>query len=62
MGTNLKAGGTKHSGMATTSLLNLKRGISNDQTMLSPSEIDSLRRDLKQTVQTSKSISLRHAA
>jgi hypothetical protein len=29
--------------------------------MLSPSEIDSLRRDLKQTVQTSKSISLRHA-
>jgi hypothetical protein len=30
--------------------------------MLTPSEIDSLRRDLKQTVRTSKNISLRRAA
>ena len=58
---NLKTGGMKHLGTASTISQSLKRAILNDPTMLSPFAIDSLRRDLKQTVRTSKSIILRRA-
>jgi hypothetical protein len=47
MDRTLKAGGGKHSGSATTALPGQKLATSKTPRMLTPSEIDLLRQDLK---------------
>jgi hypothetical protein len=58
----LKNGGKKPSGTALIGSPSPKRAISNVRMMLPQSEIESLRLDLKQTVQTAKNTQISPAA